>query len=92
MSQDNGSPKGPPSNNAEMWATVMAKLDSMQAQQNEALQEIKEEIQSTNTGFRHDISLLRNDLDGVKNTIAGYESKWEALEKCKQDLLQDVKK
>lgn len=57
MSQDNNVPKEHggvkdlPGSNAEMWASVMSKLDSMQRQQNEALQEIKEEIRVTNSGL-----------------------------------------
>lgn len=88
---NNDGPKEPPPGNAEMWASVMAKLESMQAQQSEALQEIKEEIKTTNAGLKNDITLLRSDLDEVKNKISGYDSKWEELEKIKKDLV-DMKK
>lgn len=91
MSQGEGK-AGPQASNAEMWASVMAKLDSMQEQQNSALQEIKEEIKVTNAGFSRDIALLRTDLDEVKNKLSDYDSKWEGLDKFRQDIMEDVKK
>lgn len=91
MPRDDGDPTDPPTNNAEMWASIMSKLNSMQAEQNEALQEIKEEIKTTNSGFTHDISLLRTDIDKVKNQVLEHESKWEELAKFKQEILDEVK-
>lgn len=89
--QDKGGAEVPPGGNAQMWAALMAKLDAMQRQQNEALNEIKEEIKITNSSFRQDISLLRNDFDEMKNRVTAHDSKLEDMEKFKQNILDDVK-
>lgn len=64
----------------------------MQSQQNEALQEIKEEIKITNSGFTREISQLRDELDEVKAKLSGHEARWAELEDFKRDILEEFKK
>lgn len=78
-------------NNAQMWASLMSKLNSMQDQQAEALKSIKEEIQVTNSNFSRDISHLRGEVKDMKSQLHAQESKWEEMGSFKQIILDEVK-
>lgn len=85
---ENSGPKA--MNNMDMWASLMAKLESMQKEQAEALQGIREEIKATNSGFVHDISQIREEIKDVRSTLQGHDSKLEGLDTLKQKLLEEV--
>lgn len=81
--------------NAEMWASVMAKLNAMQdsqGQQSIALQEIKEEIKATNLGFANDITQIWGELEEIQNKFQRQEAKWKDLADFKQGVLDEVRK
>lgn len=79
-------------NNAEMWASVMSKLNAMQEQQTEALQDIKDEIKATNSGFLTDISQIRSDINDIQNKLQNRDEQWEDLGQFKQGVLDEVKR
>lgn len=87
---DGGKSKNESMNNVDMWASVMAKLDSMRKEQSEELKGIREEIKITNAGFSHDISQIREEIIEVKSTLQNHESRWESLGAFKQDLVDEV--
>lgn len=74
-------------NNAEMWASVMCRLDTMLKQQNEALQDIKEEIKATNLGFVNDISQIRGDINDIQHKLQDRDAEWDDLGLFKQGVL-----
>lgn len=87
----------PPANaenmsNAEIWSSVMAKLNTMQCQQSIALQEIKDEIKATNLGFANDITQIRGELEEIQNKFHSQEARWKDLAHFKQGILEEVRK
>lgn len=77
-------------NNAEMWAAVMSKLDSMQTQQSKEMQSLREEIKVTNSGFAQDIGQLRRELTEVKAKLQSQDAKWDSLQTFKQSIIDEV--
>lgn len=82
-------------NNAEMWAAVMAKLESMQSQQSEEMQSLKNEIKITNSGFSQEISQLRselNELKGLRNELNELKSQVQnQASELKQATIAEIK-